>query len=93
MRKREAEELFEKIWKLYQNKKGKNQVSEAAKLRLLDVGYEELTRAIDRYECELKKDADWRKRQNGSTFFNSGYVDYLDKNYQAGGEQGGAGRG
>lgn len=90
VRKREAEELFEKIWKLYQNKKGKNQVSEAAKLRLLDVGYEELTRAIDRYECELKKDADWRKRQNGSTFFNSGYVDYLDKNYQAGGEQGGA---
>lgn len=90
MRKHEAEELFERIWKLYQNKKGKNQVSESAKIRLLDVGYEELTRAIDRYECELKKDADWRKRQNGSTFFNSGYVDYLDKNYQAGGEQDGA---
>ena len=24
----------------------------------------------------------WRKPQNGSTFFNSGYVDYLDANYE-----------
>lgn len=25
---------------------------------------------------------DWRKPQNGSTFFNSGYIDYLDSNYE-----------
>jgi hypothetical protein len=31
---------------------------------------------------ELKKDASWRKPQNGSTFFNSGYVDYLDANFE-----------
>ena len=24
----------------------------------------------------------WRKYQNGSTFFNSGYVDYLDSNFK-----------
>ena len=43
-----------------------------------------MTRAIDRYKAELEKDNDWRKPQNGSTFFNSGYIDYLDANYEAG---------
>ena len=50
----------------------------AARQRLLKVGQEEMTRAIARYQEELEKDADWRKPQNGSTFFTSGYVDYLD---------------
>ena len=77
----EAEALFENLWKLYPVKKGKGQVSLAAKQRLLKVGQEEMVRAIDRYKTELDKDSDWRQPQNGSTFFNSGYVDYLDKNY------------
>lgn len=81
MCKADALALFEKLWKLYPSKKGKGQVSDAAKLRLLRIGYDEMVRAIDRYKVELKKDSDWRKPQNGSTFFNSGYVDYLDKNY------------
>ena len=50
--------------------------------KLYSVGYDELCRAIERYKAELEKDSDWRKPQNGSTFFNSGYVDYLDANYQ-----------
>lgn len=74
--------FFEDIWKLYPNKKGKGQVSKTAKERLLKVGYEEIARAIDRYKTDLQKDSDWRKPQNGSTFFNSGYVDYLDANYE-----------
>lgn len=78
---KEATELFEKLWKLFPNKKGKGQVSLAAKRRLLKVGLEEMTRAIDRYISELEKDSEWRRPQNGSTFFNSGYVDYLDCNY------------
>ena len=45
------------------------------------IGLEEITRAINRYLQDLQKD-DWRKPQNGSTFFNSGYVDYLDANYE-----------
>lgn len=77
----EALELFEKLWKLFPNKKGKGQVSLTAKRRLLKVGLEEMTRAIDRYISELEKDSEWRRPQNGSTFFNSGYVDYLDCNY------------
>lgn len=81
MCKADACALFEKLWKLYPCKKGKDQVSDAAKMRLLKIGYEEMVRAIDRYKTELEKDSDWRKPQNGSTFFNSGYVDYLNANY------------
>ncbi len=77
----EALELFEKLWKLFPNKKGKGQVSLTAKRRLFKVGHEEMVRAIGRYISELEKDSEWRRPQNGSTFFNSGYVDYLDCNY------------
>lgn len=78
--KAEANELFEKLWSLYPNKKGKGQVSDTAKMKLLKVGEDELLRALERYKIELEKDT-WRKLQNGSTFFNSGYIDYLDANY------------
>lgn len=79
--RKEANELFERLWSLYPSKKGKGQVSDRKKAELLKVGYEEMSRAIKRYKECLEKDADWRKPQNGSTFFNSGYIDYLDKNY------------
>lgn len=81
MCKADALALFEKLWKLYPVKKGKGQVSDSAKMKLFKVGYDEMVRAIERYKAELEKDSDWRKPQNGSTFFNSGYVDYLDDNY------------
>ena len=82
MCKADAFALFENLWKMYPNKKGKGQVSDRDKLKLLEIGLEEMTRAIDRYKSELEKDKDWRKPQNGSTFFHSGYVDYLDANYE-----------
>ena len=81
--KSDYENLFEELWKLYPSKKGKGQVSNAAKKRLFEVGKDEMIRAIERYKTELEKD-DWRIPQNGSTFFNSGYIDYLDKNYAPG---------
>lgn len=79
--KTEINDFFESVWKLYPCKKGKGQVSDTKKKKLYEVGYEELGRAIERYKVELEKDASWRKPQNGSTFFNSGYIDYLDCNY------------
>ena len=83
--KAEALALFEeKLWPLYPVKKGKGQVSLATKQRLFKIGYEEMARAINRYKIELERDSDWRRPQNGSTFFNSGYVDYLDANYVPG---------
>lgn len=81
MCKSEADALFERVWKLYPQKRGKGKVSDANKRRLLDIGFDELSRAIDRYKADLALD-DWRKPQNGSTFFNSGYIDYLDSNYE-----------
>lgn len=80
----DAKAMFERLWKLYPNKKGKGQVSDTQKKRLLAIGEDRLVKAIERYSLELQKDADWRKAQYGSTFFNSGYVDYLDENYVPG---------
>ena len=88
--KKAVDEFFVSLWQLYPNKKGKGQVSEAKRKALYQIGYEEMARAIERYKKDLKKDASWRKPQNGSTFFNSGYVDYLDENYSQGGESGGS---
>lgn len=75
------EEFFERAWQYYPNKRGKGQVSDKSKERLMSHGWDNVKRAIDRYLEDLKKD-EWRKVQNGSTFFNSGYIDYLDENYE-----------
>lgn len=80
--KKAINECFEKLWKQYPNKRGKGQVSDAKKKVLYQIGEEHIQRALKRYLNGLEKDASWRKPQNGSTFFNSGYVDYLDENYE-----------
>jgi hypothetical protein len=71
--------FFESVWQLYPLKKGKGQVSDTQKEKLYKIGLEELCRCIERYK---KVKPDWQNYQNGSTFLNSGYVDYLDKNYK-----------
>lgn len=81
--KTDIDSFFEQIWKLYPNKRGKGQISDSKKRKLYDIGFDQMDLAIKRYIDELNKD-NWRKEQNGSTFFNSGYVDYLDANYQPG---------
>ena len=80
--KAEIDAYFDVLWNQYPVKKGKGQVSDASRKRLFDVGLDEMQRAIHRYLDELQKDASWRKPQNGSTFFNSGYIDYLDANFE-----------
>lgn len=77
---KEMEELFDRLWELYPNKRGKGRVSEAKKRELACIGFEEMKRCVERYLDGLREE-EWRKPQNGSTFFNSGYVDYLDRNY------------
>lgn len=80
MCKADAVALFEKLWKLYPVKKGKGQVPDTNKTKLLKVGYDEMSRAIKRYKKYVDS-VNYLQYQNGSTFFNSGYVDYLDVNY------------
>ena len=82
MCKKEATELFEKLWDMYPNKKGKSSVSDKDKIKIYQIGLEEMTRAIERYKKYLEANSDWLKPKNGSTFFHSGYVDYLDANYE-----------
>lgn len=80
--KKAINECFERLWKQYPNKRGKGQVSGTKKKTLYEIGEEKIERALKRYLDDLSKDSSWRKPQNGSTFFNSGYVDYLDENYE-----------
>lgn len=81
-KKKAINECFERLWKQYPNKRGKGQVSDTKKKTLYEIGEEKIERALKRYLDDLSKDSNWRKPQNGSTFFNSGYVDYLDENYE-----------
>lgn len=72
--------LFEKLWKLYPLKKGKARISDTQKIKLYEIGFDKMSRAIERYK-QYVESIDYLQYQNGSTFFNSGYVDYLDENY------------
>jgi len=77
-------DFFEQCWSIYPNKKGKGKISDAKKRKLYEkVGLEQMIRCIERYKsyCDGK---DMQFVMYGSTFFNSGYVDYLDENYNDG---------
>ena len=80
MCKADALALFERLWQMYPLKRGKGHVSDTTKMKLLKIGSDEMSRAIDRYK-QYVDGIDYLNYQNGSTFFNSGYVDYLDANY------------
>lgn len=81
--KEAVENLFEEVWKLYPKKKGKGQVSKKKKDVLFRIGYGELSRCIERYKKYIvDKGVEEQYVMHGSTFFNSGYVDYLDGNYE-----------
>lgn len=77
----ETEKVFEDLWSMYPNKRGKSNVKMASKKEIAKIGLEEMTRAVERYVTELETDS-WRQPQNGNTFFNRGYIDYLDANYE-----------
>lgn len=76
--------FFENAWSVYPNKKGKGQVSKTQISKLEKIGIDEIKRCIERYVNDKEE---WKQYQNGSTFFNSGYIDYLDKNYSKQQEQ------
>lgn len=78
----DLESFFESIWQLYPIKKGKGAVHKAKKQVLQRIGYDEIKRCVERYVSEMTENkTDKQYWKHGSTFFNSGYVDYLDKNY------------
>ena len=74
-KEKQADELFEKLWKEYPNKKGKADVHKTNKLELLKFGYEKLSRAIKNYD---KSVVDKKFLMYGSRFFKTGFLDYLE---------------
>lgn len=79
------EDFFESIWKLYPIKKGKGQVSKTKKRVLERIGFDQIKRCVERFTEDMESENRDRKYwMHGSTFFNSGYVDYLDCNYASG---------
>ena len=78
---KDAEEMFERLWQRYPNKKGKSDVSKTQKVRLYKIGEDKLSKALDRYSAEVQG-REKRYIQHGSRWFNKSYVDYLDENYQ-----------
>lgn len=88
MRDKDIEAFFESVWKLYPVKKGKGQISKTKKKALFKIGYEQMKRCIDRFITDMQQEhRDTKYWMYGSTFFNSGYVDYLDENYVPGKKQ------
>ena len=80
-------DFFESIWKLYPLKKGKATiVNSKVKLETIYKLNNEMERCIDRYKkyVAYKRNNGFKNMNymNGSTFFNSGYLDYLDENYE-----------
>jgi len=75
----------DEIWSLYPEKKGKAKAAPKIPKLIKKYGFEQLQRCIERYmqyvEQRRKKFPDFNY-QNGSTFFNSGYSDYLDENWK-----------
>lgn len=75
----------EELWKLYPLKKNKNRVINKIPKLIEKYGFEQMKNTITRYKKYVQdtrengfKDL---KYQNGSTFFNGTYIDYLDENY------------
>lgn len=66
--------FFDLLWDLYPCKKGKSKVSNKALKEINSVGFETMKECIERY---VNNKPDWQAWQNGSTFFNGGYKDYL----------------
>ena len=78
--KKQANELFEELWKLYPERKGKASVTDKTKEKWFVLGKVVFEKCLKRYKAYIKKTE--YPYKNGSTFFNSGYVDYLDENFE-----------
>lgn len=77
------DDFFKTVWSLYPNKKGIGDVSKLQKSKLYKLGLDEITKCINdyiKYVTAQRKTGFDLKYQNGSTFFNNGYKDYLSTN-------------
>lgn len=68
---------FEEVWKAYPNKKGKSKISKKCYKELNDAGKDTLLKAVENYKAYCNQNK-WYHPQNGSTFFNGAWKDYLE---------------
>lgn len=74
-----VEENFEKLWSLYPRKHGKGSVSKKSKKEIYKIGYETMVKCIELFKADMKQNqTEMKYYPYGSTFFNSGYKDYLE---------------
>ena len=78
-KKKDIEDFFIECWGIYPRKKGKDKVSDSVKAKRFKMG-EEFKRCIRRHNEDVKG-RELQHVQYGSTFWNSGYLDYTDENY------------
>ena len=70
--------FFEKLWRIYPNKKGKAKITKEALVKMAQIGYEDMYNAVKTYRAEVEgRDIQYIK--HGSTFFNGGYREYLGR--------------
>ena len=75
------DDFFNKAWLMYRRKEGKGSISKTQKTKLYKLG-DEFIRCIERYNKKLDKEGtEIKYMQYGSKFFKTGYIDYLDENY------------
>lgn len=76
---------FENVWAMYPNKRGKGSIKPTRIGILSKIGFDKIKIAIERYlkDVELRRvDFPDLAYKYGSTFFNSGYVDYVDDDFE-----------
>lgn len=78
-------EIFKTLWKMYPLRKGMNKIEYATKLEICQIGEEKFSIYINRYiqyVNERRKEFPNFNYMEGDKFFNGGYIDYTDENYQ-----------
>jgi len=73
------EDHFNLVWKLYPLKKGKGKISLSKKKVMSNFTVDQWKIIIKRYDSSV---LDKTFLMHGSSFFNGGYLDYTDENYQ-----------
>ena len=77
--KKDIDAYFEECWQIYPRKTNKGQISDLVKAKRFKMG-DEFKRCIERYKKDLKKNnTEQQYIKAGSTFWNSGYLDYTDE--------------
>mgnify|MGYP001585219260 CR=1 FL=1 len=86
IKKEQSNKDVEDIWKLYPLKRGKTNAIKKIPNLLKKYGKNQIERCIERYiedvEYQRSNGFTTLNYKNGATFFNGGYVDYLDCNYE-----------